>query len=114
MFKLILSTTIAWIAVPAFAAQRQFDFGQFNPGQTPEGFTSLVTGKGSPGEWKVIDVDVPPLLAPLSPGAKSTAKRPVLAQLSQDGTDEHFPVLLYTNEVYGEFSLTTRFKAVSG
>jgi len=37
-----------------------------------------------------------------------------LAQLSQDPTDERFPMLIYDRETFKDFKLTTRFKIVSG
>lgn len=103
------------LAVPAMAAERKFDFSEFRQNETPPGFRSAVTGKGKPGDWKVILEDVPPLLAPLTPQAPSSVtKHAVLAQLAQDPTDEHFPLLIYDEEKFGDFTLTTRFKTVSG
>lgn len=104
-------------SLPLLGAEHKFDFGEVNEGQTPAGFRSAVTGQGKPGDWKVLLVDVPPLLPPLSPPAADThssTKRAVLAQLSQEPTDEHFPLLIYEAETFGDFTLTTRFKTVSG
>jgi hypothetical protein len=106
---------LSMVAMPAAAAQRKFDFGGFPENETPSGFRSAVTGKGKPGDWKVILEDVPPMLAPLTPQASvQRTKHAVLAQLSQDPTDEHFPLLIYDEEKIGDFTLTTRFKTVSG
>jgi hypothetical protein len=58
--------------------------------------------------------DVPPLMAPLTPQAPTLSKRAVLAQLSQDPADEHFPMLILEDETYSDFTLTTRFKTVRG
>lgn len=103
------------ISLPAFAAERKIDFGQFPENQTPLGFRSAVTGKGKPGDWKVIMDDVAPLLPPLtSQPTPSHTKQPVLAQLAQDPTDEHFPLLIYDEDTFGDFTLTTRFKIVGG
>jgi hypothetical protein len=41
-------------------------------------------------------------------------KRAVLAQLSRDTTDEHYPMLIYEKESFGDFKLTTKFKTVGG
>ena len=79
-------------ALPALAAERIFDFGAWPENQTPPGFRSAVTGKGKPGDWKVILDEVPPLLTPLNPATPVVTKRPVLAQLAQDPTDEHFQI----------------------
>ena len=98
-------------------AERTFDFGRTNAPTTnglPAGFRSIVAGQGQPGDWKVILEAVPSVLTPLSPNAPVTGKRPVLAQLGRDQTDEHFPILVYDGETFGDFTLTTRFKIVEG
>jgi hypothetical protein len=102
------------VALRAIAAERIFDFGAWPENQTPPGFRSTVTGKGKPGDWKVILDEVPPLLKPINPAAPIVTKRPVLAQLAQDPTDEHFPLLIYETETFNDFTLTTRFKTMSG
>lgn len=95
-------------------AELTFDFRNEPVGQTPKGFVSKLAGGGSPGEWKIVEGDVPSLLAPLSPNAPRTIGRGVLAQLSQDATDERFPMLVYNDETFGDFTLSTKFKLVSG
>ncbi len=103
------------LAMPAIAAERKFDFGEFHENETPAGFRSTVTGKGKPGDWRIIMEDVAPLLPPLTPQAPpSTTKRTVLAQLAQDPTDEHFPLLIYEDAKFGDFTLTTHFKTIRG
>lgn len=101
-------------ALPAGAAEKLFDFGSYKLNQPPAGFRSLLAGEGKPGEWKVIEADVPSLLTPFSPGAKPTLQQAALAQLSRDKTDERFPILVYDEETFGDFTLTTRFKIVDG
>jgi hypothetical protein len=54
------------------------------------------------------------MLPPLSPEARGVVKQSVLAQLSQDPTDEHFPLLIFQDETFDDFTLTTRFKTVRG
>ena len=102
------------LAGQAGAAVREFDFGKFNLNETPKGFRSVLSGQGKPGDWKIVLDDVPPLIAPLTPKAANVTRRPVLAQLSQENIDEHFPLLIFDDDVYGDFTLTTRFKTVSG
>ena len=58
--------------------------------------------------------EVPPLLPTLNPRAPAVAKQAVLAQLAQDPTDEHFPLLIYEGQIISDFTLTTRFKTVKG
>jgi hypothetical protein len=114
MLKVILATTLVGLTLSAVAAERLFDFSQFALNQSPTGFVSTVSGQGQPGVWKIIEDDVPPLLAPLSPNAPKVGKRAVLAQIAQETTDEHFPLLIFNDESFAEFTLTTRFKIVSG
>jgi hypothetical protein len=115
-----MSKHLVWLGLAALswraavATELNFDFREMPLNQTPPGFRSTVFGQGKPGDWKVILDDVPPLLAPLSTNAPVVSKRAVLAQLSQDATDEHFPLLIYEGETFTDFTLTTRFKTVSG
>lgn len=97
----------------AGAAEREFDFSKFPTNALPKTFRSAVTGKGQPGEWRVISDAVPPRIKPLTPDAP-VSRRPVLAQLAEDRTDEHFPLLIVDDEDYGDFTFTTRFKTVRG
>jgi len=101
-------------ALPLLGAERKFDFSQIHENETPKGFRSTVVGSGKPGDWKVVLDDVAPMLPPLSPQAHVVAKQAVLAQLSQDPTDEHFPLLILEGETFDDFTLTTRFKTVRG
>ena len=105
---------VALLALAAVAAERRFDFSAVRENQTPLEFRSAVTGQGKPGDWRVIMDEVPPLLPPLAAGAPVVARKAVLAQLAQDPTDEHFPLLIYEGETIGDFTLTTRFKTVKG
>lgn len=106
---------VALLALPAMGAERQFDFSAVAENQAPPGFRSTVTGKGKPGDWQVILDDVPSLFPPLtSHPAPSHTKRSVLAQLAQDPTDEHFPLLIDDEDTFGDFTLTTSFKIVGG
>jgi hypothetical protein len=105
---------LALLGLPALAAERKFDFSEVRENQAPPGFRSVVTGQGKPGDWRVIMDEVPSLMQPLSPGARSVAKKAVLAQLAQDPTDEHFPLLIYDGDIIDDFTLATRFKTVKG
>src|SRR5260221_2703335 len=100
------------LALQSLAAERKFDFSQFAASQTPTGFVSVVTGKGKPGDWKIVSEEVAPLLTPRPEHSVTTHS--VLAQLSQDPTDEHFPLLICNDLRFGDFTLTTRFKTMGG
>ena len=102
------------LALSASGAEIVFDFGETNLDKTPPGFRSALAGQGKPGEWKVLLDEVPPLLAPLSDKAPAPVKRPVLGQLSQDPTDERFPLLVFDGDTFSDFTLTTRFKIAGG
>jgi hypothetical protein len=104
---------VLW-ALGVSAAERTFDFSERGAGQVPPGFRSTVMGEGKPGDWKIVLEAVPPQMQPLTPQALAVARRPVLAQVSQDPTDEHFPILIYDEETFDDFTLTTRFKTVGG
>jgi hypothetical protein len=110
----------AWIILAGWAAGARgeridFDWSKDATGKCPPGFASQVTGPGKPAEWTVIELEVPPLLAPLSPNARaSVTKRAVLAAQSPDVAAEHCPVLLFKNEIFTDFTLTTRFKIAGG
>ncbi len=96
------------------AAELQFDLERLGSGELPKGFTPMLNGTGQPGEWKTLLDDVPSQLAPLTQQAKVVTKRPVIAQTGSDPTDERFPMLVYEDEVFGDFQAVFRFKTVSG
>lgn len=92
------------------AAELFFDFASSN---ALSGFHSTVTGEGKPGLWRIVEDEVPGSIPAITANAP-VPKKSVLAQLSRDLTDEHYPILVYTNETYGDFKFTTRVKCVSG
>jgi hypothetical protein len=97
----------------AGAAELAFDFESTDPGAVPAGFRSVLSGNGAPGNWSVMATEVAPRLAPLTSKAQPERRR-VLAQLSEDITDERFPMLLYDDQEFGDFEFTTRFMNVRG
>ncbi|MCX6904802.1 MAG: DUF1080 domain-containing protein [Verrucomicrobia bacterium] len=114
--SLALPSMMAWLtlSLAAAAAERKFDFGQTKIGETPKGFRSTVSGEGKPGDWKVILDDAPSAMHALPNEAPLPAKQSVLAQLARDPTDEHFPLLIFDEESFGDFTFTVRLKTVSG
>jgi hypothetical protein len=103
-------------AMAASGAQIKFDLGQYAEGQLPQGFSSLVTGQGPPGDWKIMEEKVAPVQPSLLPSLTNSyiSKHSVLAQTSELPLASHFPLLLYTNEVLANFTITTRFEIISG
>ncbi|HEY3761118.1 MAG TPA: hypothetical protein VGN23_05175 [Verrucomicrobiae bacterium] len=101
----------------AGASEIKLDFNRYSAGQTPTNFSSALAGTGSPGDWKIVSDAVPSAFAPLMPGLTPTpteATHGVLAQLSQDTTDEHFPMFIYDGATFRKFKVTTQFKIISG
>jgi hypothetical protein len=101
-------------AVISGAAEKVFDFGELKAGDIPPGFRSIVVGEGKPGDWKIVMDELPQAFPTVTAKAAGTSKRPVLAQLSRDQTDEHAPIFVYEGETFGDFKITTMFKLVDG
>ena len=97
-----------------FATERIFDFIAVREGEAPRGFHSTVTGRGSNGTWKVIQYDIPPVVAPISEKSPAVSRRPVLAQLSRERDETRAPLFIYDNEVFNDFTFSTRFQIVGG
>jgi len=116
MCKLFFGLALA-LSLPVQGAEINIDFGNFPTNETPAGFHSLLAGGGGPGDWKTVMDETPSAFAPLTSQASRTpamTRHAVLAQLSQDPTDERFPLLIYDQETFKDFKLTTQFKIVSG
>ena len=105
---------VAVAASAARGAERSFDFTAMPEGKPPEGFVSVLTGSGKPGDWKVVLADAPKAFNPLLPNAPVGGKASVLAQLGADPTEERYPALIFEEEVFGDFRFTTKFKCVAG
>jgi hypothetical protein len=114
--RAMLRVITVWLALAlaGVAAERQFDFSLTNENRLPEGFRSTVSGAGKPGEWQIVLEDAPSALPAFSQKSPIAAKRSVLAQLSRDPTDEHFPLLVFEEEKYGDFTFKVRVKTVDG
>jgi hypothetical protein len=90
-----------------------FDFSKGALNEQPAGCLSPVAGEVKPGKWIVVEDEVPSSLGTITANA-TVPKKAVLAQISREPKEEHYPLLIYTNEVFGDFTFTTRFKTVSG
>ena len=95
-------------------AEIHFNFSDTPEGALPTNFQAVLAGSGSPAIWKIVLDDVPSAFAPLTDKAPNVSRHGVLAQTSDDPTDERFPMLLFTGEKFRNFKFTTRFKIVSG
>jgi 3-keto-disaccharide hydrolase len=96
------------------AADLNLDWNASKLNAAPPDFTSTAGGDGKPGDWKIILDEAPPLSEPITPNPSARFQIPVLAQLSRDRTDEHFPMLIYDKETFGDFTASVRFKLVGG
>ncbi len=107
---------LGWLALTlnALGAEHRFDFTNVKPGQRPEGWVSLLAGRGRPAEWVIKMEDVPPLIAPFSDQARTFNQQPVFTQTSRDPEDERFPVTLFDGERYGNFTFKVRIKIAGG
>ena len=70
--------------------------------ESPVAFQPMLTGKGGPVAWSVID----------DPTAPAGPK--VLAQTSKDKTDYRFPLAVFDQPVLKDLDVAVRFKPVSG
>ena len=112
--RIIFGLALVAGCLSASAAELRFDFSGVLTGKTPTNFHAIVAGTGAPGDWRVEMDDVPSTFEPLSSQAPSVARRAVLGQFAQDTTDERFPMLVFDGETFTDFTLTTKFKIVSG
>jgi hypothetical protein len=113
-FGLGLLASILGGLAGANGAERIFDFNQETTQETPRGFRSVVTGGGAPGDWRIVRDEVPSAFQALAPGSTAVNRVSVLAQLSQDSTDERFPLLIFDGEEFADFTFTARFKTIRG
>jgi hypothetical protein len=70
--------------------------------ESPVAFQPMLTGKGRPVTWNVID----------DPTAPAGPK--VLAETSRDKTDYRFPLAVFDQPILQDLDVTVRFKPVSG
>jgi hypothetical protein len=79
-----------------------FAFDDQKAGESPEGMTCALTGKGRPGSWKVL-------------ADKTASSAPnALAQTDDDSTGYRFPVCVADGVAAVDVDLSVRFKPVSG
>jgi hypothetical protein len=107
----LLVALLAWTAA---GAERVFNFGEYPFDQTPSNFVSTVTGTGKPGEWKILLDQTPSLMPARDANTPAVTQHAVLAQLERFAVDQHFPVLVYNDEKFDDFSFGTRIKLTGG
>ncbi|HAV64161.1 MAG TPA: hypothetical protein DCY13_17570 [Verrucomicrobiales bacterium] len=114
MRLICLCSFLVLVGAELRAAEKAFDFNLLKDGELPAGWRVALTGGGPPPEWGAVKDELPSAFERFSASARSETIRPVIAQNSTDKTDERFPMLIYEEEQYGDFKLTTRFKTVAG
>ncbi len=103
-----------WCALPSSAATLSFNFGEDAEGSVPPHFLPVLHGGGVPPVWQIVSAQVPSQFQAY--GTHQLLLNPgwVLAQTSQDPTDERYPILVYTNQSFKDFTFETRFEVVTG
>ncbi len=94
--------TLSMTALVLGQSEKMWNFDADTEGKPPAGFAFARTGSGSAGEWVVKKDETAP------------SKSNVLAQTSTDNTDYRFPLAIAESDLYKDFSLSVKFKAVSG
>jgi hypothetical protein len=114
MLRGVVLAIIILCSLRGNAAEKLIDFSRSKLNEPPEGFRSLVTGNGKPGDWKILLDRAPSALPPVPGRSQTVADQSVLAQLSPERIDDHFPVLVYDDDLFDDFSLQTQIKMVGG
>jgi hypothetical protein len=109
---ILLAATL--LALTSFGVERQINFGDYPLDQTPSNFLSTVSGRGQPGDWKVIEDATPSSMPARNPNAPAITQHAVVAQLARFPVDDHFPMLVLNDDTFNDFTFSTRFKIVGG
>jgi hypothetical protein len=86
---------------PVLAIAESMTFADAPMGAVPKDFEPMQTGPGQSGRWEVVEDDQ-------APGGWA------LAQVSQDPTDNRFPLLIYMPTVPADVEVRTRLRPISG
>jgi hypothetical protein len=111
IFIWIFSCALAWSVA---GAELHFNFGEYPEGAAPTNFHAALLGDGPAPVWKIISADVPSQFQAFAGKAPLMNHSTVLAQTSEDMTDERFPMFIYDGATFDDFKFSTRFKTVSG
>jgi hypothetical protein len=92
--------TVASLA-PALSAAQSMTFSDAPVGAVPKDFEPMQTGPGQSGRWEIVEDDQ-------APGGRA------LAQVSQDPTDNRFPLLIYMPTIPADVEVRTRLRPIAG
>jgi hypothetical protein len=109
-----LLLAVALLAWATSGAERTFNFGEYPFDKTPSNFVSVISGRGTPGEWKILLDQAPSLMPARDTNAPAMTQHAVVAQVDRFAMDQHFPVLIYNDDKFDNFTFSTRFKIVDG
>lgn len=112
--SLLLTLLLAVTSASALERELPLGFANANLGHVPPTFRSLLTGHGRPGDWQIIAVDAPSSFPSVTGKGPTTSRQNVLAQISRDPTDERFPLLVYEEETFADFTFTAQVRMVGG
>lgn len=103
---LVAATLALHYAPGSFAgdtpAERLFSFDRDEIGKPPDAFLEALTAGGGPAKWHVIDADDAP------------SGKHVVAQLSEDATNNRYPLLVLKEFSAKDVDVSVRFKPVLG
>ncbi|MGA1014370.1 MAG: hypothetical protein ACO3VS_04455 [Limisphaerales bacterium] len=110
-----LNLILAMLVYPSLmATEIYFDFQQTPQDGLPEGFEALTGGTGREGKWGIVQDEVPGFFPSFSKEAAASRQRAVLAQLSEDLTEERYPMLIYAAQTFRDGQFSVKFKLVRG
>ncbi len=95
-------TSLCFLSTSVFAQMTTISFDHDTTGQPPRGFSTALTGQGTPGTWVVVS------------DTTAVSKPNVLAQTSMDKTDYRFPLCIFNDISARDVDLSVHFKAVKG
>lgn len=93
---------LSFLSMPVFAQITTIGFDHDTTGRSPHGFSTALTGKGTPGTWVVVS------------DTTAVSRPNVLAQTDMDDTDYRFPLCVYDGFTGKDVDLSVKFKPVKG
>jgi hypothetical protein len=100
--KIFCMTLILAPTLFVYSESKNINFDEASEGAVPKNFSVALTGKGQPGNWKVIADQAAP------------SKPNVLAQTDADSTSYRFPVCVVDDVSVKNVDVSVRFKPISG
>ncbi len=102
------------LALSVSGAELHFNFADYSEGTTLTNFHVALAGGGTAPKWKIIGADVPSAFQAFAGKAPLVNRSTVLAQTSEDMTDERFPMFIYDGATFTDFKFSTKFEVISG